>query len=75
VFGRKVNQRNPQCQNIAELINAILKERQWILHGRLRRLAHGMDCDVSVVVTLATILHAFIQKFWRHYDSSVFLNW
>jgi hypothetical protein len=28
VFVRKVKQRNPQCQNIAELINAILKERQ-----------------------------------------------
>jgi hypothetical protein len=24
--GRKVNQRNPQCQNIAELTNAILEE-------------------------------------------------
>ena len=28
VSGRKMNQRNPQCQNIAELINSILKERQ-----------------------------------------------
>jgi hypothetical protein len=24
--GRKVNQRNPQCQNIAELTNTILEE-------------------------------------------------
>jgi len=28
VIGRKVNQRNSPCQNIAELTNAILKERQ-----------------------------------------------
>jgi hypothetical protein len=25
-IGRKVNQHNPQCQNIAELTNAILEE-------------------------------------------------
>ena len=39
-IGRKVNQHNPQCQNIAELINAILEVRRFT-QERLRRLARG----------------------------------
>ena len=61
VFGRKVNQRNPQCQTIAELTNTILKERQWKLHWRLRLLAHGMDFGVNVVVIYSLLfsIHSF----------------
>jgi hypothetical protein len=40
---RKVNQRNPQCQNIAELTNKILEEWQRFPQERLRRLVHGMN--------------------------------
>ena len=40
---RKVNQRNPECQNIAELTNAILKEWRRFPQERLPRLVRGMN--------------------------------
>jgi hypothetical protein len=37
-IGRKINQRNPKCQNIDELGTAILQEWQQFPQERLRRL-------------------------------------
>ena len=37
-IGRKINQRNPKCQNIDELRTAILQEWQQFPQERLRRL-------------------------------------
>ena len=42
-ISRKVNQCNPQCQNIAELINTILEEWRRFQQERLRHLVHGMN--------------------------------
>ena len=42
-IGRKVNQRNPQCKNIAELTNAILEEWRRFPQERLRQLVRGMN--------------------------------
>jgi hypothetical protein len=36
-IGRKINQRNPECQNIDELRTAILQEWQQFPQERLRR--------------------------------------
>jgi len=44
--GRKVNQRNPQCQNIAELTNTILEQWRQFPQERLCRLVRGMNRQV-----------------------------
>jgi hypothetical protein len=41
-IGRKINQRNPQCQIIDELRTAILREWQQFPQERLRRLVRSM---------------------------------
>jgi hypothetical protein len=41
-IGRKINQRNPKCQNIDELRTAILQEWQQFPQERLRRLVRSM---------------------------------
>jgi len=44
---RKVNQRIPQCQNIASLTNAILEEWRRSPQERLRRLVRGINRRVQ----------------------------
>jgi hypothetical protein len=39
----KVNKHNPQCQNIAEMINAFLEEWLWFTQDKLRRLVRRMN--------------------------------
>jgi hypothetical protein len=46
-IGRKINQRNPKCQNIDELRPAILQEWQQFLQERLRRLVRSMTRRVQ----------------------------
>jgi hypothetical protein len=46
-IGRKINQRNPQCQNIDELRAAILQEWQQFPQKRLRRLVRSMTRRVT----------------------------
>ena len=46
-IGRKINQRNPKCQNIDELRTAILQEWQQFPHERLRRLVRSMTRRVT----------------------------
>ena len=41
-IGRKINQRNPKCQNVDELRTAILQEWQQFAQERLRRLVRSM---------------------------------
>ena len=41
-IGRKVNQRNPRCQNVRELEVALVEEWQRFPQYRLRRLVAGM---------------------------------
>jgi hypothetical protein len=41
-IGRKINQRNPKCQNIDELRTVILQEWQQFPQERLRRLVRSM---------------------------------
>ena len=47
VIGRKINQRNPKCQNIDELKTAILQEWQQFPQERLRRLVRSMTRRVT----------------------------
>jgi hypothetical protein len=47
LFGRKINQRNPKCQNIDELRTAILQEWQQFPQERLRRLVRSMTRRVA----------------------------
>jgi len=42
-IGHTVNQRNPQCQNIAELANTILEEWWKFPQERLHCLVRGMN--------------------------------
>jgi hypothetical protein len=42
-IGRKVIQRNPQCQNITSLINAIVEEWRRSPQERLRHLVRGIN--------------------------------
>jgi hypothetical protein len=46
-IGRKINQRNPKCQNIDELRTAILQEWQYFPQERLRRLVRSMTRRVT----------------------------
>jgi transposase len=46
-IGRKINQRNPKCQNIDELRAAILQEWQQFPQERLRRLVRSMTRRVT----------------------------
>jgi hypothetical protein len=46
-IGRRINQRNPKCQNIDELKTAILQEWQQFHQERLRRLVRGMTRHVT----------------------------
>jgi hypothetical protein len=46
-IGRKINQRNPKCQNIDELRTAILQEWQQFPQERLRRLVRSMTRRVT----------------------------
>jgi hypothetical protein len=48
-IGSKVNHHNPQCQNTAELTNAILEEWRRFQQERLCRLVLGMNRDVSAL--------------------------
>ena len=41
-IGRKINQRNPKCQNIDELRTAILQEEQQFPQERLRPRVRSM---------------------------------
>ena len=46
-IGRKINQRNPKCQNIDELRTAILQEWQQFPQERLRRRVRSMTRRVT----------------------------
>ena len=46
-IGRKINQRNPKCQNIDELRTAILQKRQQFPQERLRRLVRSVTRRVT----------------------------
>jgi transposase len=46
-IGRKINQRNPKCQNIDELRTAILQEWQQFPQERLRCLVRSMTRRVT----------------------------
>jgi hypothetical protein len=46
-IGRKINQRNPKCQNIDELRTAILQEWQQFPQERLRGLVRSMTRRVT----------------------------
>jgi hypothetical protein len=46
-IGRKIDQRNPKCQNIDELRTAILREWQQFPQERLRRLVRSMTRRVT----------------------------
>ena len=46
-IGRKINQRNPKCQNIDELRTAILQEWQQFPQERFRRLVRSMTRRVT----------------------------
>ena len=46
-IGRKINQRNPKCQNIDELRTAILQEGQQFPQERLMRLVRSMTRRVT----------------------------
>jgi hypothetical protein len=46
-IGRKINQRNPKCQNIDELRTAILQEWQQFPQDRLGRLVRSMTRRVT----------------------------
>jgi hypothetical protein len=48
-IGRKINQRNPKCQNIDELRTAILQEWQQFPQEWLRRLVQSMTRRVTEV--------------------------
>ena len=48
-IGRKINQRNPKCQNIDELRTAILQEWQQFPQERLRRLVRSMTRRVTTL--------------------------
>ena len=45
--GRKINQRNPKCQNIDELRTTILQEWQQFPQQRLRRLVRSITRRVT----------------------------
>jgi transposase len=47
IIGRKINQRNPKCQNIDQLRTAILQEWQQFPQERLRRLVRSMTRHVT----------------------------
>jgi hypothetical protein len=51
-IGRKINQRNPKCQNIDELRTAILQEWQQFPQERLRRLVPSMTRRVTVTSSI-----------------------
>jgi transposase len=42
-IGQRLNHRNPQCQNLAELRTAMVEEWQNLLQYKLRRLVHSME--------------------------------
>jgi hypothetical protein len=46
-IGRKINQRNPKCQNIDELRTVILQEWQQFPQERIRRLVRSMARRVT----------------------------
>ena len=46
-IGRKINQRNPKCQNIDELRIAILQEWQQYPQERLRRIVRSLTRRVT----------------------------
>ena len=46
-IGRKINQRNPKCQNIDELRTTILQEWQQFPQERIRRLVRSMTRRVT----------------------------
>ena len=51
-IGRKINQRNPKCQNIDELRTAILQEWQQFPQERLMRLV-----DILIIDFYALHIH------------------
>jgi hypothetical protein len=42
-FGQRLNHRNPQCHNLAELRTAMVEEWQNVLQYKLRRLVHSIE--------------------------------
>ena len=54
-IGRKINQRNPKCQNIDELRTAILQEWQQFPQERLRRLVRSMTRRVTQNFTINAV--------------------
>jgi hypothetical protein len=79
-IGRKINQRNPKCQNIDELRAAILQEWQQFPQERLKRLVRSVlqnfrinavdilviDCDALHIRTI----DAFKRFFFKSEDSA-----
>ena len=62
-IGQRLNHRNPQCQNLAELRTAMVEEWQNFLQYKLRRLVHSMKRrvrelfrEVRRFYTLLTVL-------------------
>jgi hypothetical protein len=58
-IGKKINQRNPKCQNIDELRTAILQERQQFPQERLR-------CRVRSMTRRVTELHNKRREYTRY---------
>ena len=54
-IGRKINQRNPKCQNIDELRTVILQEWQQFPQERLRRLVRSMTRRVTQNFTINAV--------------------
>ena len=62
-IGQRLNHRNPQCHNLAELRTAMVEEWQNVLHYKLRRLVHSIEASCKRTVpearrfyTLLTVL-------------------
>lgn len=62
-IGQRLNHRNPQCQNLAELRTAMVEEWQNVLQYKLRRLVHSIEASCKRTVpearrfyTLLTVL-------------------
>jgi hypothetical protein len=54
-IGRKINQRNPKCQNIDELRIAILQEWQQFPQEWLRRLEHIVTVFLTYQITIKNV--------------------
>jgi transposase len=61
-IGRKINQRNPKCQNIDELRTAILQEWQQFPQKRLMSL-ETIKIDITIFLTLLKRLHQGLYNY------------